>query len=427
MKMKKLFHAAFTLIFLLTATAAVSADIKVRQKMTMGGQTFETTKLIKGSRQRTEQKIQMQDAAAADFMPQIATIMQCDLRRTIQLNDRKKIYLVEPFAEVTTTQTTAPAAKPSGTTKSGGTLTITYTATDTGERQTLFGLQARHLKITQEMESSADSCNGANKSRMEFDGWYVDFSAELSCPIDIPQVAPSTKPDCIDRIVSKRTGTANPGFLLNGTMKMYGADGKEQMTQTIETLELSRSPLAASLFDVPQDYRQVNSSQELYAMPSAEEMMKNAQNAENNRNQNNPNPGAMTNAPKSVGVNISFASNAKVNQSEITAYVEEKIRERNLLSRLNGTVANSDYLLNVEVRQAKESAAGKAGGIFGKVTGVDVKAGKTDVEIVVSLLNAKTNEQLAQNRVAQKFDGSATDAVRAALDNALGSVLQKIE
>ena len=173
--------------------------------------------------------------AAADFIPQIATITQCDLRRTIQLNDKKKLYTVEPFAvEETSNQPTVSTTKQTTVTKRGGTITITYTAVDTGERQTLFGLQARHLKITQEMESSADSCNGASRTKMEFDGWYVDFSAEFNCPIDIPQAPPqSVKPDCIDRIISKRTGTANPGFLLKVTINMFDASGREQMTQTI--------------------------------------------------------------------------------------------------------------------------------------------------------------------------------------------------
>lgn len=40
------------------------ADIKVRQRVSMSGQTFETTKMIKGARERTEQKSDAKGGAA---------------------------------------------------------------------------------------------------------------------------------------------------------------------------------------------------------------------------------------------------------------------------------------------------------------------------------------------------------------------------
>ncbi len=42
------------------------ADIKVRQRVTMSGQTFETTKMIKGARERTEQKSGTTGGAATE-------------------------------------------------------------------------------------------------------------------------------------------------------------------------------------------------------------------------------------------------------------------------------------------------------------------------------------------------------------------------
>jgi hypothetical protein len=418
--MKRIFSSVLSAILLLSLVSAVFADIKVRQKVTMSGQTFETTKMIKGARQRTEQKSGA--GGAMDFMSQVATIEQCDLRRTAYVNDTKKLYFIDPFAEESTSQTPTPTRPTNRQTRQGGTITMTYIVTDTGERKTFFGLQARHLKVVQETESSADSCGGAFKSKMEIDGWYVDFSAEFNCPRDIPEGPRGqvTKPDCKDRVIFKGSRTAKTGFLLNGTMTMYDANGNVQMTQTTETLEISRAPLAAALFDVPADYKLASSQQDLYSMPSMEDLMRQQQQLPN-KNEENPtlpsNPSA-----KNIGLNFNFGSDAKVNQEEIKQYLKDQLRSRNFTTRMG----NFDYVLNVEIRKAKETKAGKIGGIFGKVTGVDTK-GQVDVEIVMTLAKGGTNAQMGQTRIAQKYDGTASEALKAAIDDALDKILAEIE
>lgn len=165
--------------FFLTALAVSTfADVKVRQRVSMNGQTFETTKMIKGSRERTEQKSGTK-TGAVDFMSQVATITQCDLRRTVRINDSKKVYFIEPFAE-TSTQNPTPANRPqTQTTRRGGTVTITYIVTDTGERKTLFGLQARHLKILQEMESSAIRAMAQAKQKWKLTAGMLIFRQNL--------------------------------------------------------------------------------------------------------------------------------------------------------------------------------------------------------------------------------------------------------
>lgn len=432
--MKTILYSISAAAFLLMIVTTAMADIKVRQKMTMSGQTFETTKMIKKSRQRTEQKMDA-SLGAADFMSQVATITQCDLRRTVQVNDSKKLYFAEPFAESSSNEQTKPVAAPqqTGPTRQGGTLTMSSSIKDTGERQTLFGLQARHIITVLEMESSADSCNGARKTKMEIDGWYVDFSAEFSCPLSIQQAPPqrSTKPGCIDRIVMKGSGGGDPGFLLNGTTKFYDASGKVQMTQTIETLELSRATLADSLFNIPQDYKLVSSSQELYSMPNVADIIRQQNNRNDvndapNQNRSGQNSMPANNGRKNVGFNITAGSNAKVNQSEISQYLQNKLRENDLNGSI-GTSGSTDYVLNVEVKQVKESAAGKVGGLFGKITGVDTKVGKTDVELIITLTAPNSTTPITQSRVAKKFDGNVAEAVQAALDEAMDKILAEID
>ena len=107
--MKRFFRSVLSIILLLSFAGSVFADVKIRQRVSMGGQTFESTKMIKGARQRTEQKSGA--GGAMDFMSQVATIEQCDLRRTVQINDSKKLYFVQPFAEESTPQKVTPQTR----------------------------------------------------------------------------------------------------------------------------------------------------------------------------------------------------------------------------------------------------------------------------------------------------------------------------
>jgi hypothetical protein len=410
----------FAIVIALCLFLTTFADVRVRQRVTMSGQKIESTRSIKGSRERTEQKIQMDDPAMADYMPQIATITQCDMKRTVRLNDRKQIYMIEPFqtADATPVQRTTPAPTQT-TTRRGGTMTMTYTVKDTGERKMMFGLQARHLIITQEMESSPDSCNGPSKTKMEFDGWYVDFSAEFNCPAaqSVAPTVPTGRPDCIDRVVYKGSAAARTGFLLEGTMKMFGADGSVTMSQTTETLELSRAPLDASLFDVPAGYRQVSSAQDLYAvsMPGMGGMT-------DRGNRNNDAPARVPTRPvaKSVAVNVSMVSGTAGNQAEIDQYVRSRIASRGL----RAVSGSGDYTLSIQFNKVKESTASKIGGIFGKVTGADTSgAGKVDIDLSATLSGAGSG----QAKVKNKFDGPLSNALRTAIDQALDQLLSEID
>jgi hypothetical protein len=60
---------------------------------------------------------------------------------------------------------------------------MTYTTKDTGERKQMFGYTARHLIMTMESESSPDACS-VTKSKMQFDGWYIDAAFALDCEND---------------------------------------------------------------------------------------------------------------------------------------------------------------------------------------------------------------------------------------------------
>lgn len=191
------------------------------------------------------------------------------------------------------------------------------------------------------------------------------------------------------------------------------------MTQTVETLELSRTPLAAALFDIPQGYKSVLSTQDLYSIPNMTDLMRQQDNEDGAANQKKANA-------KTVGITVNSGGNTKINQLEISAYLRDKLRENNFEPRSAGA-GGADYVLNVEIKKVKESAAGKVGGIFGKVTGVETKAGKTEVELIMTLAKEDSAAPFAESRIAQKFDGAAKEAVQMEIDKAFYEILAEIE
>jgi hypothetical protein len=266
------------------------------------------------------------------------------------------------------------------------------------------------------MVSSSDSCNGASRSKMEYDGWYVDFSADFSCPVKLTPQPPGNmqarKPGCNDRFVTKATGIGDPGFMLEGTMKIYGPDGTVQMTNTTETLELSRAPPDQAFFEVPSGYAETKDSQDLYKV-SMSDMASAA-----GRSQNEDRAPVRNNMPatRSVGINLVLASGMQANQPEIEEYIRGKIEGRGL----RAVTGPGDHNLKIEFRQLKESTGSKVGGIFGKVTGVDTKAGSVTIELIATLSGG------GEAKVKNKFDGPLSNAVRTALDEALDQLLPNI-
>ena len=247
------------IIVLLCGASAATADIKVKTKTSVSGQSFEGTTYIKKARQRTEQNMAGMS---------MAIITQCDERRTIQLNDKARTYLVMPFGNDDSTgapQSRGMTVKPkSESARRGGVVTTVYNVSDTGERKQMFGMTARHLKITMTTESSPDACN-PTKMKMEMDGWYVDLEYGLDCQWGRGGMGYSAgKPDCMDEYRMKTVGAGKLGYPLIQTMITYGDDGREMSRMTSEVVELSQATLDAALFDIPAGYTEAKNMQELY-------------------------------------------------------------------------------------------------------------------------------------------------------------------
>lgn len=190
-----------------------------------------------------------------------SNIVQCDKQRSIRFNSRKKKYFVTPFDAGSST---ANSGKSAASIQSGkGFVNVTNTVTDTGERMKLFGYDARHLKQTIIFDSSKSSCKQGNM-KMEIDGWYVDLP-EFSCPLKSETIEmPEGGGDCSDEIRVTNKGVKLSGVALKEISTMT-VDGQRDysIVRTSEVIELTKTPLEASLFEPPAGYSPANNKAEI--------------------------------------------------------------------------------------------------------------------------------------------------------------------
>jgi hypothetical protein len=250
------------------------SDVRVQTRYTRGAEVSENTTYIRGARQRVE-------------FPGVVTLDQCDLNRAVLLNIASKKYLIRPYAlSPATTSNAPPAAAPASATDSeavasmgmmgqggqpqpakGGVITYTATLTDTLERKTLFGNEARRIRTVIVKQPSASACDKAGL-KVEVDGWYVDLPQSAGCtkPQAAPEAPPAPSPDvCVDRVEARTVGDAKLGFPVAMVTTTTTGDGdKQEVSSTsMEVTDLEVTRLDAALFEVPPDFVEANSSTEL--------------------------------------------------------------------------------------------------------------------------------------------------------------------
>lgn len=263
--------------FLIVAALPLSADVKIKSKMSVSGRSMERTEMVKGQRSRSEMEI----------MPGMSQVQiyQCDKKQMIQLNDRCKVYMVTSLEDDAET-TAATAEKSTGTTRAarptrtpttkGGVVTMTSTMKDTGQRKKFFGYDARNIKSTMTSESSPDACQ-QNQMEMETDGWYIDFpGVQVGC-VNPERAMMASRPPaaggCRDEMKFKRSGSARLGYPVQVETTMKGPNG-QPFTIKQEVTELQNASLDASLFEIPAGYREVKDQQALMCMGDVAAMMR---------------------------------------------------------------------------------------------------------------------------------------------------------
>ena len=411
-------------------------DFKITEKTTQAGQGFHNTTLIKGARQRSEMH--------TGYGPDTVSIVQCDLKRTIQINEKTRRYLVTPMSggDATGAAGTAEPVGPASATV-GGVVTYITNTIDTGERKEMFGFNARHLKSTMMIEPSPDACM-KDKMHMERDGWYIDLQYGLNCGIEgPPQMGrPAPRGGCRDQFRFKRSGTANLGYPLIETTTFYDADGRQTMTTSKEVIELSRQPLDAALFEVPAGYTEAKSMQEMYGAPSMADIMAMA-NGRRQQSEGDNEEAAAGTATTARGRRVGVvAINNKTDHSVST----DTLRER-LIGELNGNDVEAiplnstspaeaeaeakakrcDFILYTDISALKAASAGKKlGGMLGRATGVaSGDMGKSDSRIDFKLFPIGSTSATLVASANGKEEGDEA-SVGAALDREAQAVTSAV-
>jgi len=245
-------YLSWTLV-LLVAGAAQAQDLHFKKNISVAGNVVSSTETsIKGARERT---VSQTPAGST------VTIRQCDLKRTITINDQAQAYFIasDPQDDAALKAAAMVTGMPD-TDSGGGVVTESSTITDTGERKTIDGYSARHLKAKVSVQPSQNACSQQSQE-YEVDGWYADLAKEISsCQQSLPPVRLSA--GCTDRVIHKHTGSAKLGYPLSQTITLHNGDGNT-MQVVVQAAEITKEDLGKELFDVPTGYREAKSLAEL--------------------------------------------------------------------------------------------------------------------------------------------------------------------
>jgi hypothetical protein len=435
-----------TFLFFLAAIAIASADMKVKTRMTTSGQGMESTQYVKGARQRTE----MQMGPGMN----IVNIYQCDQERMVMVNEKLNrcmvIDLKEDESATPTEQTPASnSQRPARSSRSGGVVTITTGATDTGERKDFFGYKARRIKTNMSMESSPGACADGSMA-MDSDGWYIDFPQQnLACTTS-PRAQMSmnpNKPECRDQYKFKRTGNARLGYPVSVETRINPGKG-QPMTTRVEALELSKATLDDKLFDMPPGCTVVGDYMALMGLGSVGDIMRQAQSIESAPTR--PTRESRGGAGKiRIGL-VQFGNNARANvqtaalrmklKGEIDQFEFEGV-ELNVAPNAKpeeaeraAQEAGCQYFAYTDITSMKDPSGGKKlGGFLARATGVDSSAsmGKYESAIQYRLYEVSEPEepklQPELTQTSNSLEGtSADDSVSRAVEHEAGEIVVQV-
>jgi len=403
------------------ADKPITGDFKITIRNTAGGQSSQSTTMIKGKRERSE-------SSTGGMSTSNVSITQCDLRRLIQVNDRSRRYLITPMDSDSGDADSGGAASSTtgGPNTRGGVVTMTINTIDTGERKEMFGFTARHLKRTMTSQTSPDACY-QNQMRMETDGWYINLEYGLDCGGSErpPQMGRTAAGGCQDRYQFRRTGPSKLGYPVIENTAMYGADGRPMFSSSKEVVELSRQPLEAALFEAPAGYTEARTQEEMSGTPSMADLM-----AMQRQQSSSSRPGSEENSTSSTATNANTAARVRVGVFEVNNKTKasvstDSLREQ-LIAMLNGNGVDAvalnassaseaaieakakgcAYVLYTDVTTLKTASSGKKiGGMLGRAAGMGSgDAGKSEARLDFRLIPAGGSSPTVQSSASSKQD-----------------------
>lgn len=407
---------------------------KIHQVTNISTMKSESTVYVKGMRKRTE------NAGMMGFGASIS-IEQCDLQQTIWLNDKKKLYYIEPFAQgndqVIEEEENAPRKQPVIPSKQnanvkGGTIHMWYSITDTGERKKMYGFTARHVWTSQKIKPSSDACSMKDSMKMKTDGWYIDLP-QFNCPVHYRPArtgrGEKIQPECMDQFVTHHSGKGKLGFPLVETTTIIMGDGTNQVQTSVETLEFSTMTLDSMLFTIPPGYQLASNMEDLQDKPDVKEMMKDAIKDAENQNvvavNNQKKPGYLR-----IGVLAPTGDDqiqpATLQQHMVSTLTTGKIEAIAVSNEEDARKYNCDYTLNSTFTKIK--SATKISGILKAIKKTDPNAAANyDIQANLVLKTLSDGSLRSQPNVNGSYEGSLDDAAGKALDDGCKEVLKALK
>lgn len=420
-KEKKEFNLRYT-----AQTRTEVANMPIRMPSTS------TTISIKGQRRREE-----------DPQRQLVTIEQCDLQQYLYINQRNQTCFQKPFSDQDQPpQPVGPMPPdqnerqppPPGKPRKGGLVVIEGEITDTGERKEMFGLKARHIISRQVVEAKPDACD-PGRFEMVMDVWLVDLpqwrcrhQQEEKLPVRLPPRRPR-QPDCQDTLRVNMKGSA---ALLDG-FELYSKITTIMQDQTAsviyEVTELSLAELDPALFEKPVNCREVRDEQAFWSQVkssdqfSIAEMMRGAREAAEKEAAGEAAIKPKRSGMVRVGVSLKDQSGASLDVARLRHEMVSTINRRGgealeavaLVAtaspslQTEATSKQVDYILLVDVREAKPDTGRKVGGLLGRAAGVDVKD-KTSVKLDYQWIQTSNMQALSSRSLNDKVTGAVSEA-----------------
>jgi hypothetical protein len=249
-----LIHASLMLAVSSFVPVAAADDLHFKSNISVEGNAVSSSETwVKGERERTVAK-----SPAGD----VISLRQCDLKRTLMLNEQSQAYLVinDPPVQSVSNAAAPTTGAPATASGSAGVITQTVSVLYTGEHKQISGFEARHFKTSVVVEASQNACSAVNQ-KYDMDGWYADLAKEQhSCSLSLPPV--KLPANCTDHVVVHHKGTTKLGYPLQLTLTVQN-EGAAPTKIEVATSDISRQPSKPELFDVPAGYREVHSEMEL--------------------------------------------------------------------------------------------------------------------------------------------------------------------
>ncbi len=441
MKKFLFFFTAFLIAVLSLSNTATAQQYKLKQSTSMMGMKTESIIYVKGMRKRTESPGMMGMPAPP------TTIEQCDLQRTIKINNKKKLYFIEPFSKEdvieedvkTPPVKTKPVAQPKTTPEKGGVINMWYSINDTGERKKMNGFTARHVWTSQKIKPSAEACTMKDSLIIKTDGWYIDLP-QFNCPI---RYTPTTtarptekqQPDCKDRYVTHRSGKGKLGFPLIEKRTIIMGDGTSKTTEfetNLETLEFSSEKLDSMLFEIPLGYTQTMNEADLQDKFDMNEMMNQYKNQNNDNGKTNTIPADQKMAGTiRIGVYEPKGGDGQLQTPVLQQHLATLLKDGTIdaiavSSEEDARKNNCDYTLATDFIKLKSGS--KVGGLLKAIKNTDPNAASSfNIEATLTLIKLADGSTKLQPNVTGKYDGKAEDAASKALDDGSRQILKGLK